>query len=154
MVPPRVDLVIFGASGDLAQRKILPSLKRLASPDGMTLRVIGAGRTAQSTTHFRDIVKKRSGSQRLAATAEWARVDYKSPSTFAGLKKLAAGADHLIFYMATPPETASAPHSLNTATTSTPVCPKTSTNIFPLTTPPPGNSTTTTQPLTLTFNIQ
>jgi len=104
-VPPRVDLVIFGASGDLAQRKILPSLKRLASPDGMTLRVIGAGRTAQSTTHFRDIVKKRSGSQRLAATAEWGRVDYKSPSTFAGLKKLATGADHLIFYMATPPET-------------------------------------------------
>jgi glucose-6-phosphate 1-dehydrogenase len=41
----------------------------------------------------------------LAATAEWARVDYKSPSTFAGLKKLATGADHLIFYMATRPET-------------------------------------------------
>ncbi|MEA2655666.1 MAG: Glucose-6-phosphate dehydrogenase, binding domain, partial [Chloroflexota bacterium] len=57
---PRVDLVIFGASGDLAQRKILPSLKRLATPDGMALRIIGAGRTAQSTAHFRDIVKKRS----------------------------------------------------------------------------------------------
>ncbi len=103
---PRVDLVIFGASGDLAQRKILPSLKRLASPDGMELRIIGAGRGAQSTTRFRDIVKKRSGSQRLAATAEWARVDYKSQTTFAGLKKLVAGAAHVIFYMATPPETA------------------------------------------------
>ena len=103
---PRVDLVIFGASGDLAQRKILPSLKRLASPDGMELRVIGAGRTAMPTTSFRDIVKKRSGSQRLAATAEWARVDYKSQSTFSGLKKQVTGADHVIFYMATPPETA------------------------------------------------
>ena len=103
---PRVDLVIFGASGDLAQRKILPSLKRLASPDGMELRIIGAGRGAQSTTRFRDTVKKRSGSQRLAATAEWARVDYKSQTTFAGLKKLVAGAAHVIFYMATPPETA------------------------------------------------
>ena len=103
---PRVDLVIFGASGDLAQRKILPSLKRLASPDGMELRIIGAGRTAQSTTHFREIVKKRSGSQRLAATAEWARIDYKSQTTFAGMKKLVAGAAHVIFYMATPPETA------------------------------------------------
>jgi glucose-6-phosphate 1-dehydrogenase len=71
----------------------------------MTLRVIGAGRTAQSTNHFRDIVKKRSGSQRLAATAEWARLDYKTPASFARLKKLVAGADHLIFYMATPPET-------------------------------------------------
>jgi glucose-6-phosphate 1-dehydrogenase len=105
-VTPRVDLVIFGASGDLAQRKILPSLKRLANPDGMDLRVIGAGRTAQSTTKFRDIVKKRSGSQRLAGTAEWARVDYKSQATFAGLKKLVANAAHVIFYMATPPETA------------------------------------------------
>ena len=102
---PRVDLVIFGASGDLAQRKILPSLKRLASPDGMVLRIIGAGRTAQSTAHFRDIVKKRSGSQRLAATAVWARIDYKSQTTFAGLKKLLEGAAHVIFYMATPPET-------------------------------------------------
>ena len=103
---PRVDLVIFGASGDLAQRKILPSLKRLASPDGTALRIIGAGRTAQSTAHFREIVKKRSGSQRLAATAEWARLDYKSQATFAGLKKLVTGAAHVIFYMATPPETA------------------------------------------------
>lgn len=102
---PRVDLVIFGASGDLAQRKILPSLKRLASPDGMELRIIGAGRTAQSTAHFRDIVKKRSGSQRLAATAVWARIDYQSQTTFAGLKKLLVGAAHVIFYMATPPET-------------------------------------------------
>ncbi len=103
---PRVDLVIFGASGDLAQRKILPSLKRLASPDGMELRVVGAGRSAQSTTLFRDIVKKCSGSERLAATAEWARVDYKLQATFAGLKKLVTGAAHVIFYMATPPETA------------------------------------------------
>ncbi|HEY8813930.1 MAG TPA: glucose-6-phosphate dehydrogenase [Candidatus Dormibacteraeota bacterium] len=103
---PRVDLVIFGASGDLAQRKILPSLKRLASPDGMELRVIGAGRTAMSTNAFRAIVKKRSGSQRLAATAEWARIDYKSHATFAGLKRLTEDSAHVIFYMATPPETA------------------------------------------------
>jgi len=106
IVAPRVDLVIFGASGDLAQRKILPSLKRLASPGGMSLRLIGAGRTAMSTTAFRDIVKKRSGSQRLAETAEWARIDYKATATYAGLKKLVAGAEHVIFYMATPPGTA------------------------------------------------
>jgi glucose-6-phosphate 1-dehydrogenase len=98
--------VIFGASGDLAQRKILPSLKRLASPDGMELRVIGAGRTAQSTAHFRDVVKQRSGSQRLAETAVWARIDYKSKATYAGLKKLTEDSEHVIFYMATPPETA------------------------------------------------
>ena len=102
---PGTDLVIFGASGDLAQRKILPSLKRLASRDGMLLRIIGAGRTTQSTTHFRDIVKKSSGSQRLAATAEGVKLDYRSQATYAGLKKLVAGTGSVIFYMATPPET-------------------------------------------------
>src|SRR6202165_4812796 len=105
MVAPGTDLVIFGASGDLAQRKILPSLKRLASRDGMLLRVIGAGRTPHSTPHFRDIVKKSSGSQRLAATAEWVKLDYRSQVTYAGLKKLVAGTGSVIFYMATPPET-------------------------------------------------
>jgi glucose-6-phosphate 1-dehydrogenase len=104
-VAPGVDLVIFGASGDLAQRKILPSLKRLASRDGMPLRVIGVGRSAQSTTHFRDIVKRRSLSTRLAATAEWVKLDYRSKTTFAGLKKLLAGAGSVVFYLATPPET-------------------------------------------------
>jgi glucose-6-phosphate 1-dehydrogenase len=73
----------------------------------MALRIIGAGRTAQSTTHFRDIVKKRSASQRLATTAEWAKLDYRSQATFAGLKKLVTGAEHVIFYMATPPDTVS-----------------------------------------------
>ena len=102
---PGVDLVIFGASGDLAQRKILPSMKRLASRDGIPLRIIGVGRTAQSTTKFRDIVKKCSGSQRLAATAEWAKLDYRSQATFVGLKKLLAGSTSVIFYLATPPET-------------------------------------------------
>ena len=100
-----VDLVIFGASGDLAQRKILPSLKRLVSRDGMVLRVIGVGRAAQSTTHFRDIVKKRSGSTRSAATAEWVKLDYRSKATFAGLKKVLANAGSVVFYLATPPET-------------------------------------------------
>jgi len=45
MVPPRVIWSFFGASGDLAQRKILPSLSVSHQPDGMTLRVIGGGRT-------------------------------------------------------------------------------------------------------------
>src|ERR1700675_5093300 len=98
-----VDLVIFGASGDLAQRKILPSLKRLAARDGMPLRVIGVGRAAQPTIHFRDIVKRKSGSPRLAATAAWVKLDYRSKATFAGLKKFLAESGSVVFYLATPP---------------------------------------------------
>jgi glucose-6-phosphate 1-dehydrogenase len=105
IVNPGVDLVIFGASGDLAQRKIMPALKRLAARDSTPLRVIGAGRAAQSTARFREVVKKRSGSQRLAATAEWVRLDYRAKATFSGLTKLVAGSGSVIFYLATPPET-------------------------------------------------
>src|SRR5439155_15741446 len=71
----------------------------------MPLRVVGVGRTGKSTAHFRDVVRKSSGSQRLAATAEWARLDYRTQATFSGLKKLLSGAGNVIFYLATPPET-------------------------------------------------
>ena len=99
-----VALVIFGASGDLARRKILPSLKRLAHPDGKPLRVIGAGRTQQSTEDFRREVEEVAGKE-LASRAEWVSLDYASYTTFAPLVELVAEAPSVIFYLATPPET-------------------------------------------------
>ena len=100
-----VDLVIFGASGDLARRKILPSLARLMAREGQALRVIGAGRSPKATEEFRDLVKEASGNAGLAATAEWVQVDYGEPSTFASLKDLIAQSPCVIFYLATPAET-------------------------------------------------
>lgn len=100
-----VDLVIFGASGDLARRKILPSLGQLASRDGQSLRVIGVGRGGKSTGDFRAMVDAASGNQRLGATAEWAQLDYSEASTFAPLKSLIEQSACVIFYLATPPET-------------------------------------------------
>ncbi len=100
-----VDLVIFGASGDLTRRKILPSLAPLVSREGRRLRVIGAGRGRKSTADFRDLVKDASGDESLSATAEWVRLDYSEPSTFAPLKELIAQSSCVIFYLATPPET-------------------------------------------------
>ena len=99
------DLVIFGASGDLAHRKILPSLGHLIAGEGRPVRVIGAGRSHKSSAEFREMVKKTSGNQRLGANAEWVQVDYADPSTFAPLKELVAGSSTVIFYLATPPET-------------------------------------------------
>ena len=100
-----IDLVIFGASGDLAQRKILPSLKGLMARGALPLRIIGVGRAAQSTIRWRETVRKRSGSQKLAASAEWVKLDYRSQATFSGLKKLLNDAGSVVFYLATPPET-------------------------------------------------
>jgi glucose-6-phosphate 1-dehydrogenase len=100
-----VDLVIFGASGDLSRRKILPSLKHLAASNGMALRVIGAGRSQQSTSEFRDLVSDSSGSRELAASAEWIKLDYRDPSSFAPIKDLLSKSSSAIFYLATPPDT-------------------------------------------------
>ena len=100
-----VDLVIFGATGDLARRKILPSLGRLVSREGMSLRVIGAGRSHKSTAEFRDMVNEAGGNKGLASTAEWVQLDYAEPATFAPLSELLTGSPCVIFYMATPPET-------------------------------------------------
>jgi len=104
-VAEAVDLVVFGASGDLTRRKILPSLGRLISREGQSVRVIGAGRTHKSTADFREMVKEASQSERLSASAEWVQLDYSDPATFTQLKEQITGSQSVIFYLATPPET-------------------------------------------------
>jgi glucose-6-phosphate 1-dehydrogenase len=100
-----VDLVIFGASGDLARRKILPSLARLVSRECTSLRVIGAGRSHKTAAEFRDMVKEAGANHALVSAAEWVQLDYGDSSTFTQLKDLLSGSPCVIFYLATPPET-------------------------------------------------
>ena len=100
-----VDLVIFGASGDLTHRKILPSLGRLVAREGQSVRVVGVGRSHISTAEFRDQVKQASANQRLSDTADWVQLEYADPKTFEPLKEMLAGSPTVIFYLATPPET-------------------------------------------------
>ncbi|MEM8571330.1 MAG: glucose-6-phosphate dehydrogenase [Pseudomonadota bacterium] len=54
------DLVIFGGSGDLSRRKILPSLYRRLAVGQMppTARVIGVARSKMSRAEFREVVAK------------------------------------------------------------------------------------------------
>jgi len=99
------DLVIFGASGDLAHRKILPSLGHLVAREGQPVRVIGASRSHKSTEDFRGEVKAASGNESLSATAEWVQIEYADPLTYNPLKELVSGSPVIIFYLATPPET-------------------------------------------------
>jgi len=100
-----VDLVIFGASGDLAHRKILPSLGRLVAREGQSVRVVGVGRSHISTPEFRDQVMKASGNQKLSDTAEWVQLNYPDPPTYGPLKEIVEASPAVLFYLATPPET-------------------------------------------------
>ncbi len=58
-IPSPCTVVIFGGSGDLAKRKLVPALYALASdgllPPGFT--VIGAGRTQMTDAEFRDSMR-------------------------------------------------------------------------------------------------
>ncbi len=115
-VPP-VALVIFGASGDLTARKILPALARLADHGvldaGFTL--IGVARTEWSDDDFRDkvaVATPDAGPTWRALTKRFRYVagEYDHPTTFDQLKTLLDEADRVdgtggnrIYYLATIP---------------------------------------------------
>ena len=114
---PPVAMVIFGASGDLTGRKILPALARLADrgvlDDGFT--VIGVARTEWSDEEFRSHVAESTpdaGPKWRALTGRFKYVtgEYDHPDTFDQLKVHLDEADRVdgtdgnrLFYLATIP---------------------------------------------------
>ncbi len=96
------DLVIFGASGDLARTKILPALRGLDRA-GRPLRVIGAGRSDQPNGDFGELIAETTGRPDLAQSASWIRLDYAKPASYRPLKEAVDQTSNVIFYLATPP---------------------------------------------------
>ena len=110
-------MVIFGASGDLTARKILPALARLADrgvlDDGLT--VIGVARTPWSDDEFRAHVAEATpegGAKWKALTERFKYVtgEYDHPDTFDLLKQHLDEADRIdgtggnrLYYLATIP---------------------------------------------------
>ncbi len=115
--PPPLALVVFGASGDLASRKLLPAIAALAEhkalPDGFT--VIGVARTSWTDAQFR----KAALDAAPHAGPEWKEVvdrfryvsgEYAATPTFDKLKKVLDEADatlgtggNRVYYLATIP---------------------------------------------------
>jgi glucose-6-phosphate 1-dehydrogenase len=114
---PPVAMVIFGASGDLTARKILPALARLADrgvlDDGFT--IIGVARTAWTDDQFRAHVADATpegGAKWKALTGRFKYVtgEYDHPHTFDQLKAHLDEADRVdgtdgnrLYYLATIP---------------------------------------------------
>lgn len=71
------DLVIFGATGDLAHRKILPGLYRrwLAGQMPPSARIIGAARTQQDSAAFREEIRGAITEFAPQAAADTAKLD-------------------------------------------------------------------------------
>jgi glucose-6-phosphate 1-dehydrogenase len=124
-VPPPCAMVIFGATGDLNRRKLMPALYRLAAqrqlPAGFT--VIGVGRRAFTDDEFRRMMHDaliehrvmRSGEDPLwlsfAQGIRYVQSGLADPAGYARIVAALADADatrgtggNRLFYLATPPE--------------------------------------------------
>jgi glucose-6-phosphate 1-dehydrogenase len=113
-------VVMFGASGDLAMRKLVPALYNLRT-DGLLsdhFKLVGVGRDAISLEHYQEKVAadiRRFGPQPidepraawLASRATYICGGYDSPGTYEQLRDelLVGRADtpNVLFYLATPP---------------------------------------------------
>jgi len=116
-------LVIFGASGDLTKRKLMPALYNLAESRLLPreFAVVGVASTSLSSEEFRerlsqDVAELMGGVQaelwgRLKEATHYLAGDFKSPETYDRLKELLARVDkergvggNYLFYLATPPD--------------------------------------------------
>ncbi len=110
---PRSDaLVFFGATGDLAYKKIFPALQSMAGRGKIDMPIVGVARSGwtrdQFIAHARASVTEYGGLVEasfalLAAHLRYVDGDYNDPATFANLRAELAGARHPISYLAIPP---------------------------------------------------
>jgi glucose-6-phosphate 1-dehydrogenase len=113
MSEPRSDaLVFFGATGDLAYKKIFPSLQAMVRRGHLSVPVIGVAKAGWSLDQFkaraRESVDKHGGLDpaafaKLSALLRYVDGDYQDPATFAALRKGLGSARHPTHYLAIPP---------------------------------------------------
>ena len=111
-----VDLIIFGATGDLSARKLFPALFQLDAagllPDD--LRIIAVARQEQTTEAFHHELLARMSSakrqsisdtawQQFAQRLTYLSADFSTPSAFSGLQAEVSESRTSLFYLATPP---------------------------------------------------
>ena len=111
-----LDLIIFGATGDLSARKLFPALFQLDAagllPDD--LRIIAVARQEQTTEGFHHelLARMKSAKRQSISDAAWQQfaqrltylsADFSMPSAFKGLQTLLSELRTSLFYLATPP---------------------------------------------------
>jgi glucose-6-phosphate 1-dehydrogenase len=106
-------LVIFGATGDLARKKLHPALYRLSARGRLTVPVVGVARSAWTDDQLRAYAREAVGA-RYGAVPEpaldafigrlsYVSGDYGDPATYERLRAALADASHPVFYLAIPP---------------------------------------------------
>src|SRR6266568_1620229 len=104
-------LVIFGASGDLTARKLMPALRQLEQHKRLPeeFAVVGVARSALGDEEFR--ARFADGHSRLVDGVRYVSGGYDDPATYVRLRELLADLDRSVgtggsrlFYLATPPQ--------------------------------------------------
>ena len=113
MIAPESDaLVFFGATGDLAYKKIFPSLQAMVKRGHLDVPVIGVAKAGwtldQMKARARDSLEKHGGLDpaafaKLSAQFRYVDGDYNDPATFAELRKELGSAKRPAHYLAIPP---------------------------------------------------
>ena len=114
MTPERSDaLVLFGITGDLAYKKLLPALARLKARGELEMPVLGVARSPWSAERFKQHVVSSledagEGDQalreRLAGHIDFVRGDYGDRNTFERLCIALEESSRPLFYLAIPPD--------------------------------------------------
>lgn len=96
-------LVIFGITGDLSTRKLLPALSNIVSHQpSSNLSVLGVSR---SSLDSRRLINEVTGNQQLAAITDSITMDLSSGEDYQRLRQKiqASGADQTLIYLSVPP---------------------------------------------------
>ena len=105
-------LVFFGATGDLAYKKILPSLQAMLKRGHLDVPVIGVAKAGwnldQLKARAKDSLEKHGGLDaaafaKLSRQLRYVDGDYNDPATFAAIRKELGGAMLPVHYLAIPP---------------------------------------------------
>ena len=105
-------LVFFGATGDLAYKKIFPALQAMVKRGHLNVPVIGVAKAGWNLDQLReraqDSVEKHGGFNpaafdKLCSLLRYVDGDYKDPATFQALRKALGAGQHPAHYLAIPP---------------------------------------------------
>ncbi|HEX5337144.1 MAG TPA: glucose-6-phosphate dehydrogenase [Gallionella sp.] len=105
-------LVLFGATGDLAYKRIFPSLQKLVAHQRLDIPVIGVARAGWDLEQFRqrvrDSLEKHGGIDeaafaKLSGLLKYVDGDYRDAATYAKLREALGPALRPLHYLAIPP---------------------------------------------------
>ncbi len=113
MHPVSDAFVFFGATGDLAHKKIFPAMQAMIKRGALDMPIIGVGRTrwtvAQLRERARDSLERHGGVDetafaKLSAQLRYVDGDYNDAETFQRLRLTLADAARPLHYLAIPPQ--------------------------------------------------